>query len=529
MNAFRKYGVGAAFVAGLLASTSAWAVVVNVDLESNGEPVTGVTISFETAAGEPITFADLADLPGEAPPLVADLEPADEPSAAETQPATAVVTVPKKPAVRTVKSNSRGKANVDIPGEFEGKKVVIVVTQDDGRETRREVALTGGIVNVAIDLPAAAPPNRTGPRPRLPQPVVAEPSPIKPAVATAPETGCGLDPAPGCIEFSAGPVVSIIEKPAILGSGTVVNAPFGIGAEYFGARLDTSIPRYGVDADVKIGLGPGLGLPGGGNSFLEGKLIHASGDQSAAGTAAIGVNGVGGVGYTFIVPGGAGTGIIGTASGFGINSNVVLRNDWTVGTLSYGQVFDLPGSGGDFTDAEADGAKTKLQYTIGLQFEQIRVRSSGRTDLTFGGMPFGGFSQTYDYSSKDRYFGVKLGAAVYHQPNPNWRFHVGASIVPGIHSGRSAFTLASGVGGTATYTEAFADRRSNFTLGGGVEAGLSYLCDNGWGIDLVGYGDILPSVTSFTMPSSPGQQSGAGYGSSSLLRGGFTLRARIAF
>jgi hypothetical protein len=516
-------GVAAAVIAGFLASTSAWAVVVNVDLTSDGTPVTGVTISFETTTGEPIAFEDLA---GDPPLAIVD-EAAEEPGPDVAEPAPPVL---PRPPVTTVVSNDQGKANVDLPDQLEGQNVVVVIKQDNGKETRREVGLTDAVVNVTIDLPTVAPPDTTVRRPRPAVPIVAEGlPPTTTATPDAPANGCGIVPSEGCFEMSAGPTASVIEQPSTLGTGTVADAPVPDGDKAFGARFGSSIPRYGVDMDFKVGLGPGTSFTGGGNAFIKGNFTHASGDQSATGQAAVGVDGVGGVGYTFVVPNGPETGIIGTAQGFGIDSRAQLRNDWTLVSLSYGQVFDPFGDDGDSSEPSEGEADTKLQYTVGLQFEHIGIRSWGETDLTFNGTPFGGFSQTYDYSSTDWYIGLKLGAAIYHQPAPNWRFHVGANIIPGFHRGRSEFNLVSGTGGGATYDETYTQRGSDFTLGGGLEAGVSYLCDNGWGIDLVGYADVLPRVTSFTMPTNPDQQPDAGYGSNHLWRGGVTLRARLAF
>ncbi len=148
-----RYSFGAilASLSLVFAPTWAEAVIVNIEISTEGEPVPGTIITFETEEGEeipPIEVTELTEEPGSPPELETPLEsqPAvPTASSAETEDATPA----EETNVTDVTSGSGTK--LELPDTFVGKGVVVVVRKDDTLIKREPITLEEGSSDIDIE------------------------------------------------------------------------------------------------------------------------------------------------------------------------------------------------------------------------------------------------------------------------------------------------------------------------------------------------------------------------------------------
>lgn len=314
--------------------------------------------------------------------------------------------------------------------------------------------------------------------------------------------GAGFYYIPGtdtCLQISGSVRYEQVANNNSLGGGTVVRP----GGERFVFGFSDYISRVGGGLNFEYGLGDyGGHLFGLGNAktFLYGSLDYSAGDAKGSGSAEVGAGGVSGVGFTFLEPDG-GTGVIANAAGFGIAGSGRIDNEWALGVVGAG--FSMPLGEGDATEP-----KSVLVAKAGLFAEGIRSDAEGSSYLTFGGAPFAGYFQDWDYSSKDSYFGVKAELEYRWRPLDQLQLTFGGSLFPSYHDGEGSIAMDTGVGGGNVVSQSLDYDNDGFAIGAGVKFGIDWLVRPGFSIGAGVEYSVLPDVTTFVMPQNPSEQPG---------------------
>ena len=132
-----------------LGTTWADAVTVNVEISTEGEPVPGTTITFETDGGE--------DIPIELTELTEELEPSPEfesSQPATSEPVTSNETPDETPALEETDTAgvTPGRGfKVELPDTVVGTGVVVVVRKDDELIKREAVTVEEDSPDIAIE------------------------------------------------------------------------------------------------------------------------------------------------------------------------------------------------------------------------------------------------------------------------------------------------------------------------------------------------------------------------------------------
>ncbi|MCC0058714.1 MAG: outer membrane beta-barrel protein [Hyphomicrobiaceae bacterium] len=177
-------------------STDAGAVVVSTDVVSEGEPVPGAEITFETAAGEPVdlfTTETSEETPGDqassepsqtpvsagetpesaaepgtsgAPPAIA--QPKEEQTEQAAVPATGGAAsastasetggqdeTEKRTAVTVVTTDAQGRAAFQIDDRYRGQALVMVIKKDGRVIERRNVVVSTTSMDLSVHVPRA--------------------------------------------------------------------------------------------------------------------------------------------------------------------------------------------------------------------------------------------------------------------------------------------------------------------------------------------------------------------------------------
>ena len=127
------------------ATTLAQAVIVNIEISTEGEPVPGTTITFETEDGEEIPPIELTELTEEPEPAP-DSQSSEPGTSDETQDET-----PAREETDTAGVTPDRGFKVRLPDTMLGKKVVIIVRKDDELIKREPVTMDEEKPDIAIE------------------------------------------------------------------------------------------------------------------------------------------------------------------------------------------------------------------------------------------------------------------------------------------------------------------------------------------------------------------------------------------
>ncbi|AKH99502.1 hypothetical protein IMCC20628_00781 [Hoeflea sp. IMCC20628] len=311
---------------------------------------------------------------------------------------------------------------------------------------------------------------------------------------------------------------SWLENTHSLGGGTTVYGGGGPANERFAGTFGSWIKRDGVSAglrisgdygDAKIGTIPLVG------AYVD--YAGAWGDEGYQASSVIGVDNVTRSGFTFLEPNANyGTGVVAGANGFGLESSGELDNNWHRANL--GIKIAVPGF--DESSGTNGGDGLRVRGRLGLFYETLNTKASGRADLTFNGAPFNGYYQNYNLNAEDDYFGVRLGAHIGLPPclDGKLKTSFGADLYLGYHRGEGQYAQQTGVGGGIQVNQSQNYSNNEFAVGAGVSVGTSYEIAPGWRLGSKLEFSYLPQVTSFHAPQNPSEQATAGFSSDSATR-----------
>ncbi len=309
--------------------------------------------------------------------------------------------------------------------------------------------------------------------------------------------GAGYFYIPGtetCLRLSGSVTHSTLRNDSDLGLGTAVRADL---SERFGVQLKNTVSRWGGEVEFDYGLG-GTGFDRKSYGFVFGSFQFARGSSTASGAQEIGTAGVTGVGFTYLFPDIGGTGVIANAAGFGLVGNARMENNWQLGFAGYGLTLPVD---------DDDDKGSAFVIKAGLYIDRISFDARGTSDLTFGGLPFGGYYQNFDYSSSDLYLGVKSELNYLWQCSPELQFSVGANLFAGYHRGSGDIRQETGVGGPViVQTDSY--RKSNMFIGAGLSTGVEWRPFPNVSLGSTVAVDLVPDLTTFRAPQNPGEQPG---------------------
>lgn len=266
----------------LFGAASAFAVVVEVDVESKGEPVPGAEISFETEDGEEI---ELTKVEEQQPPAEGQPPQKEEPSAttdadstSEETPATTTGDAQQpgarpepepRPKVRVVETDDSGGSSVEIDEEFRDKPVFVIIRRDGEVVERRRVVLSGDPVLVSVDL-TPPPPTRTARR--------------QPATVPSPRDAAGTPVDNGARQDDPIFTLNSQLEGGVIDRGSV-NLPFRLQFEAGGILFVERTFEVERDDEFSAGVSGDarLALPGGfASAILGGRYAASSTDHTMA-------------------------------------------------------------------------------------------------------------------------------------------------------------------------------------------------------------------------------------------------------
>lgn len=146
---------------------------------------------------------------------------------------------------------------------------------------------------------------------------------------------------------------------------------------------------------------------------------------------------------------------------------------------------------------EMDGAgnyNPQFNFRANPFFEFFSYDGSGRSETYNAGVATGDY-QTYSIQSNDWWAGVSGSAEVVLPIESGLLFLFGGRLDLGYHSGRGDFSQTTVAPGMTTETQSFSTQ--GFTVGGGVNAGVSYEISQNVRLETELKVDVLPSVTGF--------------------------------
>lgn len=286
-----------------------------------------------------------------------------------------------------------------------------------------------------------------------------------------------------------------VENPSELGVGTV-RRQLGLDvSETFLYWMPSSVDRFGGGVDFEYGLGKRGSPLGDYYGFVYGSFDYSGGKEKASGRAEIGQDGVTGTGFTF----GRGhpmygTGVIGTAPGFGLYGEGEISSNWAIGAAGYGKSFILD---------EEDTRSPVVVLRAGLYGEGIAFDSRAKAKLTFGGNPFPGFYQRYKMETQDYYAGVATGLDLVLFPTERTRVTVGGALNWAYHWGEAEFRQVTGVGGGNRVKDTLHFDNSGFVVGASARIELQYALMRDWTVALGYEYSYLPEVSGVDMRETP--------------------------
>jgi len=298
----------------------AYAVTVEVEVQSQGEPVPNAEISFQTPEGKEIAFSDAAKAEGpETPPAAPEAPgpPVATPSAPDQRPPSITKVTPEAPAtgpaaplapqqpeapptprIAKIASDENGKVAVEIDDELRDQPVIVVIRRDGKIIAREQITLTGDPVRVAVSVPLVAEPVRTALQPPQPPQITPVPQPVPPAAEPVAETGSPFS-------FSVAPHVGVLDTGR-------ANLPVRLQSVGLGAPAGAVTRIFEVDRDDQTASGVTgevhLALPGGGSALYLGASYISSDDDFLSPAVPLAGSGV-----AFVLPQG-GIQVIGAAA-----------------------------------------------------------------------------------------------------------------------------------------------------------------------------------------------------------------------
>lgn len=314
--------------------------------------------------------------------------------------------------------------------------------------------------------------------------------------------GAGFFYIPGtetCLVIGGYVRTSFLEHPYSPGVGTIRAG----GGERFAFSFGDSIQRWGGGLAFEYGLGGSssfFGLPAAPSyAFMFGEAEGAWGSASSEGSYTVGSGGIEAVAATLLREDAIfGTGWIASAPGFGLTGAAEMDNSWAIGWMGMGHAFPLR------SDA---GSAAALVVKGGPLVEGIWFDSSGRTDLTFGGLPFGDYYQAYELETRDLYLGLKAEAAYVWQPSPPWQLTLSANLSLGYHEARGRIDQETSFAGTLVrQNEDY--RHDSLFAGVGIGAGIKWRPLDNLSFESAIALDYVPDVTGYRMPENPDGQPG---------------------
>lgn len=139
---------------GLCVAMPANAVTVDIDIETEGEPVPGASISFRTPDGEDVPAIQLTAVTDEKDPkpeVAKDPPPVREQEDASGTDRTDDEGKPEREADRDDDTADGGGYQVEVPDEFIGQDLIIVVSKDDEIVKKDPVRVERDTSRVAIE------------------------------------------------------------------------------------------------------------------------------------------------------------------------------------------------------------------------------------------------------------------------------------------------------------------------------------------------------------------------------------------
>jgi hypothetical protein len=147
----RSTGIILGFCAYAWATTSAGAVVVDIDVRTEGEPVPGATISFETQEGEEIPPIELTELTEEPEPSSKSETPEPAVSGQPQGEQAEEASVPQAGVEPGAVEGPREGFRVQLPDTILGKDMVVLVHKDDKLIKRETVTVDKDSSAIAIE------------------------------------------------------------------------------------------------------------------------------------------------------------------------------------------------------------------------------------------------------------------------------------------------------------------------------------------------------------------------------------------
>lgn len=438
----------------VLSTHAGLAVTVQLEVESEGEPVPNAQVSFETPGGEELALKDVVaesapaqpepppEPESEPPPQTEQpaAKPAQPPAKAEPEPETAPMsTPPAETEVTRVETDASGRAEVEIDEEYRDAPVFVVVRKDGKEVSRQRVALTGDPVRIRIDVPSAQ-------LARASKPAETPQQPAPPRGPSFSVYGKGGTMDRGQVSFLRTEI-----------GGIVVNAKF--------AEVDRDDEFYGVGGEATLPLGT-LGLGGlsfGLNAFVDGfwgtsDVNENLGDVSADGNE-LGILGPEG-------PGGPlGGGLI-TAAGAGDLTDARYSDDYEEFLIRVG----LSGSSFGLGDRGRDDDDPLVYFTPRIAFLYGHTDENGRFS---GSTNFGTVSFEYENELDSDRFGGELGTRIDVPLSNHFGFYLDGGLRVTYDDADGSTSLESDSLGVPFPSERQDYSDSGWHVGGTIGAGLS--------------------------------------------------------
>lgn len=139
---------------GFCVALPANAVTVDIDIKTEGEPVPGASISFQTPGGEEVPVIQLTAITGEEDPeteVSKDIPPASEPDDTNGTNRTDDADKTENETGRGDDEPNGGGYRVEVPDDFIGQELVIVVSKDDEVVKKDPVRVSRDTSRVSIE------------------------------------------------------------------------------------------------------------------------------------------------------------------------------------------------------------------------------------------------------------------------------------------------------------------------------------------------------------------------------------------